>query len=255
LRFPQEQRIELLRRLDKIGPMKWVFQVFLSVFLAYGWIWVGILKEKGAITEEVRIKALILFGAVFAIQQVIITRPRPKDRSEVEKQRQIAENCLGSLLIEYHKNNPEHEKNPVWVRANLALLTRGWIFSYMRIYFTACPSNVGYSISELGIRWEKGVGAIGCAWKTKDITIYDSQTEKYKRPDKALSPDILKIVGYIKSAVALPIISKKGKVIGVLVLDSTQGIDITKFHDPKTVKLLQAFGNTIVPMCFYDGVK
>jgi DNA-binding IclR family transcriptional regulator len=58
----------------------------------------------------------------------------------------------------------------------------------------------------------------------------------------------------VGSVVSVPIIGKSGKVIGVLSLDSTANIADTRFAEPEVVKLLQAYADTLQPVCFFDGV-
>lgn len=235
--------------------MKWVWQVTISVFLAYGWIWAGILKERNAITDNQRMYILAGLGLFFLGQQIAISKPKPRHRDSVEKQRSIAENCLGSLLIDYRaklieKNLPV----PQIYRANLALPTRLWFRWRMKIYYSACSDNTAYSADELNLKWKKGCGTTGYAWKTKDITLFDSVNPKYSGPIQSIGKDEMEIVSYLKSVIAVPIISTGGKVIGVLVMDSTDNLEITNFHEQWLIKLAQAYANTIEPMCFFDGV-
>jgi hypothetical protein len=239
--------------------MSWLGKVVLAVILAYGWILANLLREKNKIDEDIRLTVLAELGLLFLVQQIFLARPKPYDRSAIERQRKLAENCLTSLLESYYETLGEPQKGlPRSVRANLALPTRNWRSywrSYLKIYYSICPDGCAYSAEELALKWPKGTGAIGSAWKTKDITLFDSEDRRFRGPADAVSDRQKEVASRIKSLLAVPIIGEGRKVLGVLTLDSTDGIETTKLCEPQVLKVTQAYADTIRPLCFSNGVS
>jgi len=244
---------------DKIifAKMKWVWQVVVAVFLSQGWVLTNYLTTTQVIREDTKPLVLLAMVSCLIIQQVYVNKPKPKDRSAVEKQREIAQSCLNSLFFQYQAilvqlGNPAVANS---VRVNLGLPTRDWIgLWFIKIYYYSCQRGQAYSNEELSLKWKRDVGAIGNAWRTKEITLFDSANEKYGAPANSMGERFRRVVGNVGSVVSVPIIGKSGKVIGVLSLDSTANIADTRFAEPEVVKLLQAYADTLQPVCFFDGV-
>jgi transcriptional regulator with GAF, ATPase, and Fis domain len=246
--------------------MNWIWKVLVALFLAHGWVWTTLLKDKQLISEKQRLTILAFLGLVLLIQQIMINRPKPVDRSAVEKQRKIVENCLDSLLGEYRATLDAMGETDAWrtVRVNLSMLTSGWVpwrwqvkryCRHLKIYYVACPRGLAYSDREWRAAWIKGSGAIGSAWKTGDVTVFDSQDQTFHAPAETVCDHLKSVVSGVNSVLAIPIVADGGKIVGVLALDSTLNLDKTRFHEPEVLKLAYAFANAVKPLCFFHGVS
>jgi hypothetical protein len=235
--------------------------VILAMGLAYGWTWTGLLKDFGWINDAGRVTILSAITVLFFFQQVWLVLPKPVDRESVEARRAVISNYLQAVLAAYYtklQSLAARPNDPVpAVRINLMLPTKrakGLFGSFLRMYYHACPRGVAYSDREKALHWGKGKATSGWAWKHGGTTIYDSGSPEYQGPAQRLSPEQKKAVESIKSVLSVPI-REKGKIVGVMNLDSKHEAVETHFTDDAILGLVEVYGRDIGPLCFPDGVK
>lgn len=102
----------------------------------------------------------------------------------------------GNVVLRY---NVMEIRGPLWNR-------------YLRI--TVCTA--GHSPAELEIEWKKGHGNCGRAWKDKDQVIYDENDANRQKMTKTQE----ELTSKVKCVLSTPILTRTGRVFGVLNIDS-----------------------------------
>mgnify|MGYP000350143580 CR=1 FL=1 len=219
--------------------------VVFALIAALAWIWTTFLKDQGLITETQRKWVLIFLTFLLAIQQIYLVLPKPGNKKSVEARREVVEYYLQEFLYQYYQSlqrfyTTDHpdlfpNKSPEYpaVRVNLMLPTmrvRGLFGSYLKIYYSACPEKVTYSNEERTLKWKKGQGSCGNAWKEGQISVYDSNIPDLSLPEDSLPQKHKLIVGKIRSTLSVPLYYNDG-IAGILNLDSRHSIEETRFID------------------------
>ena len=234
--------------------MKRPWKIVLALVLGYAWVWTGWLKDNHYVDENFRLKILALLSVGFVAQQVGLTAPKPVDRSSVDQRRRVIELKLSVLLNAYYRQLQTLGTaiTPA-VRVNVALPTRrrfGW---RMMIYYTFAPTGP-YSNDELEMRFRKGEGAIGRAWKEKNIVLYDRQNARFSSSKTSVRKGKMLLLSSIQSVLTVPMLAN-GEVVGALSLDSEFSINETKFDQRAISLLAQTHAYDLAGLCFSDGVK
>lgn len=232
----------------------------LTMILALGWAWSGILKELRYINDGQRFILLILLTVILAIQQIYLEYPKPAKREIVENRRKIVENQLERFLEEYYEillsRFGKNHAFPI-VRTNIMLPTkkfRGIFGTHLRIYYWFCAGDSFYTDQELQLEWKKEEGTCGWAWGKKNNSIYDSRKKELTLPAKRLNKSKTPIVHHIHSTLSIPI-WLEGSVVGVLNLDSKQNIKDTLLTDAEVISLSTACSQIISGQCHENGVE
>jgi hypothetical protein len=236
--------------------MKRFVDVSIALVLTFSWTWIALLKDWNEVSESQRFWVLISLCALYIIQQVMLNWPAPASREEVEELRDVMEVYLNSLLVAYleelYRRAPARDTLPP-VLINLMLPARWGLFGRkLVIFYHYAVEGERYSNDVLEFEFKKGEGACGRAWKTKNIVIFGQPGADFSawRVGKAKENLLLKV----KSVISVPVL-KKGKVVGVLSMDSESPISETLFDSPDIVSLVQSHARGLRPLCFSDGVR
>jgi hypothetical protein len=239
--------------------MNKIINIVITIILGAGWKWADVLKSKGYLEDPFWFLAGLT--ALLFVQQLYLIWPKPVSRGYINKRRGIIEGYLARLLEDYWRLlNSRNRSAPLpRVRINIMLLTvKWWGFSrHLQLYYSYCPPKTIYSNDEQGLKWKKGIGTGGWAWKECMITLYDSKDPKLNGSYNSLSTSQKEIVGDIQSVLSLPIFDddKKERIVGVLNLDSQANVSDTLFHDSDVVRLAQAYAETLSCQFSVHGVK
>lgn len=233
-------------------------KVFLAVFLAYAWLWIGFLKDKlgWSISNQLQLWLLIVLSVAFLFQQAWLVWPSAASRAQARDRTEVIELLLKRCLSDYRQLRVREgwRGNPV-VRVNLMLPTQ-WLvlFRALYIWYTACDGSGVYTDAEKICRWGKREGTCGWAWSEATATVFDSKRQDLRAPAGRLKPRQLQVVGHLKSVLSTPVWHAR-KVVGVLNFDSTSNEDETHFTDDEVASLAVACARILGPHCFRDGVK
>lgn len=202
----------------------------------------------------------IVLAAVFALQQAWLRWPRPATPGQLVDLKHTIEAFLGIVMNQYLKSVNDLDHTPVAVRANIMLPT--WPRfrigrKYLKIYyFRSEPPGGFFPESERGLRWYRGNGTCGWAWKENSAVPYDSVNPNYHRPKHRLSAKQLRIVGSIRSVLSVPIWKRDcNKVVGVFNLDSSYNVDRTLFDREEIVRAVASGASVLAGLLFDNGVK
>lgn len=240
--------------------LKSLGSVSLTMILALGWAWSGMLKDLGYLDENKRLNLLIVLTVLLAGQQIYLEFPKPAKRGIVENRRKIVENELERFLDEYYGIlESRFGANHVFpiVRVNMMLPTRKTRITlnpFLRIYYTFSAAGAYYTGEELSLQWKKEEGTCGWAWAKNSNGIYDSIEPDLQLPAKRLAEAKKDVVKNIKSTVSIPI-WLEDKVVGVLNLDSKQNVKDTLFVDAEVLSLAVACSRIISGQCHEDGIE
>ena len=237
--------------------MKKFLTVFFTVLLAVGWQWLNTLKAAGSLSQA----SVLWLGAALtvclALQQayVVLGNPVPPDRPR--KADVIASAYLASLLAKYYEfMQAMNRQSQPSVRINVMLLTSRWkVWRYLRIYYTArLPGSAAYTNEERVMRWRKGQGVGGWAWKNGVAGLFDATRPGFGAAAGSLDAAQKKAVASLKSVSSAPI-WMIGVVVGMLNLDSDAGLDETCFDDPRVQQIVGTYADSLSAVCFADGVR
>ena len=237
--------------------MKNFLTVFFTVLLAVGWQWLNTLSSVLSLSQDHVLWLGVALTVCLALQQayVVLGNPVPPDRPR--KADAIANTYLAGLLAKYYEfmqaMSPASQPS---VRINGMLLTSRWkVWRYMRIYYTArLPGSAAYTNEERVMRWRKGQGVGGWAWKNGVVGIYDASREGLGAAARSLDSEQKQVVGRLKSVYCAPI-WMNGVVVGMLNLDSDAGLDETCFDDPRVQQIVGTYADSLSAVCFADGVR
>lgn len=175
------------------------------------------------------------------IREIVLhtTRPKSMTKAELTAGLSLVRKMLTQTRVEAEsiiKKLAPKGVNPGKVRVNLMLPdARRFILFKPRLQILFCAGS--YTPEETSCYWEtgkRGNGTCGHAWRTAMPAIYDSENPDYRRPDKALSENHMKIERFqrVRSVLSVPVISALGKntVVAVLNFDSEQNIESTCFN-------------------------
>lgn len=235
--------------------LKGAGSVLFAIALALAWPGANLLKDLQVVNDNQRIAIFASLIIVLALQQTYLVLPKPVGRSAVDERREVVDTFLANFHNRYLERLG-NESLPT-VRVSVMLLTkraRGLLGSHLKIYYWACPDNAVYPDWERKLNWKKKQGTCGWAWKSGDMSIYDSATPNYQLPADGLSEDKANALDSIKSWLGVPI-RYNDTVVGVLNLDSEQNIDQTRFTDRSIYTLAVACARDIATLCYQDGVK
>jgi hypothetical protein len=241
--------------------LKGLSSVVIALFLALGWTWTDYLRQQGYINDYQRGQILIVITVLLTLQQIYLVLPKPVGRGVIEARRKIIqEYYLKNLHAECYKvlTSHQHDKSKplATIRINIMLPTKplkGLLGTHLKIYYYVCHNGVIYSGQELGLKWGRNNGTCGWAWKSGDISIYDSENPEFQMPGQLLNNKQHTIVKGIKSTLSVPI-WYNDNVIGVLNLDSKQNITDTLFDQDSIYTLVSACAKVVSDLCFNDGV-
>ncbi len=230
-------------------------------------------KDVQEFTLRYKYLFLGMIALIYVIQQLFRDLPKPVDMSDVHELRPIIRSYLEHALIEYSKILDSMEvKRPSQVRMNVMFKTRDQAFKggklkiiYSLGYNISGEEGKGdtpkfkepcYTSAEEGELWKKGQGACGAAWKKGDLTVFDSSNTLYQSPKDSLSKRQKEITQGINSVLSIPL-WLRGKVIGVLNVDSPRNITETRFDDPLIYSKLDDYVDSLAKICaiFIDGIK
>jgi hypothetical protein len=243
--------------LSKLG------NVILAILFASGWTWTDLLVTHYLIDENQRFWLLILLTIILAVQQLYLAIPIPAKRGIVEQRREIIKAQLVKFLTEYYKilrpiySKRKHKKALPSVRVNVMLPTKKWRGvggTYLQIYFCHCPEGIVFTDDEMTLKWKKGDGTGGWAWKNKIASIFDTSKPELRLPSARLKEHQSKVVSEIKSTLSIPI-WLDNSVVGLLNLDSRQDGRYTFFTDVKVVALTTVCASVLAGQCPPDGVE
>lgn len=123
----------------------------------------------------------------------------------------------------------------------------------MTIFYRACPNGISYSDEEIALKWKARNGLSGWVWKNKREAHYDRDTPNLAAAERR-SETQESVVGNLKSVYSVPIWSQ-GKIVGILNLDSVEGINDTYFNHRFVLDLAGNFARDLAPILPNDGVK
>lgn len=234
--------------------------VFLALLVALGWIWTGVLKERGYIDDDARFWILMFLTFSLFLQQVYLVLPKPIDRRVINERREISENYVQGFWSKYCQILKEidgaAELPPVRISVMLPTKRlRGLLGSHLEVYYHIFFSEeFPYLGEQLSVKWRKGYGVCGAAWKSKFISFYDSEDKQFKTSAYKLSKTQLKATQNIVSIVSIPIKYEK-HIVGVINVDSNKNISQTKFNNPKVYLEAAKFAKVIAPQFDKNGVS
>ena len=245
-----------------MGFLKWAGKLCLTLFLGLAWIWSIILKTNNIINDKEQFSIVLVFTAMFCLQQAYLAVPKPTPHGVVEARKPVIEGYLTAFLKRYYEKRAlliaDSEGRPPCVRVNVMLPTKRlkWLWwSYLQIYYVATPDNVIYSDDEISTVWKKGEGTCGWAWEQGRQSIYDSKDKKLSIPAARLNQSQHEATRDLNSTLSVPVWDKdKDKVVGVLNLDCEQNITESLFNNNEIVQLAAGCAQYLSAHCPSDGV-
>ncbi len=233
-------------------------KIFLALFLAYAWLWIGFLKDKLGwnISNRLQLRLLIALSVAFLLQQLWLVWPSPASQAAARDRTEVIEGLLKKCLNDYRQlcSRKGWRGNPV-VRVNLMLPTQRFLlFRALYIWYTACDGGAVYTDAEKTCRWGKRQGTCGWAWSEATATVFDSKRSDLRAPAGRLKRRQVKVVGHLHSVLSTPVWDAK-MIVGVLNFDSANNEDETHFTDDEVARLAFAYTRILGPHCFRDGVK
>lgn len=237
--------------------MKNFLTVFFTVLLAVGWQWLNTLKSVLSLSQGNVLWLGVALTGCLVLQQVYVVLGNPVPPDRPRKADAIASTYLAGLLAKYYEFmqavSPASQPS---VRINVMLLTSRWkVWRYLRIYYTArLPGSAAYTNEERVMRWRKGQGVGGWAWKNGVAGIYDATRPGFAAAASSLATEQKPVVESLKSVYSAPI-WMNGVVVGMLNLDSDAGLDETCFDDPRVQQIVGTYADNLSAVCFADGVR
>ena len=232
------------------------FRILVALVLAYAWTWTSLFKDWQWVTERQRMWILVAVGVLFLLQQIAQNLPTPADRSSVEARRFVIESYLQALVTAYYEYLQTHSAQVFPpIRVNLMLRKRKFRFWWvLRMYYTHSPEGgTPYSAEEMSLEFGKGQGACGRAWKSEDIQIFDAKDDHLDGALIGMSQAHKDVTRSTVSVLSVPI-TRKGRVVGVLSMDSAYPTPETRFHLADIVRLAKSHADALSDFCFSDGV-
>ena len=231
--------------------MRRLIKITVNAILAFGWTWTVFAKDSGWVNETQRLRILCGLLALFVAKEIFELIQKPATKAQVAERRDVIEDYLGTVLNRYYLELglPETAELPA-IRVNVALIERLPFFRRrMVIHYTSAAAE-GYSAAESQMRFRKGEGVIGTAWKSGQPAFFPSSAGQPLPVDKNKAT----LVENIQSVLSVPL-ERKNQVVGVLSFDSEFPIETTMFSQDSIIKFAQGAGAKLAPFCFESGVK
>ena len=237
--------------------LKKALTVGFAVATGLGWQWTTLLHQAQMISYATRLYASISLTAAFLLQQIYLALPKPSSKARAYHRAAITETYLLGLLARYYEAMRSQLGTPEVpaIRINVMLPTlrwRGLGGRFLKIYYEACPDGVSYSDNELGTTWKRGQGLAGWVWKSGKDAVYDEADDELAGASVRLTEKQRNATQSSRSIYAVPILD--GEVlVGVLNLDSREGLDKTSFNHAFVRELTQNYARALASQCFTEG--
>lgn len=240
-----------------------VFNIMVALLLALGWKWIEVLETHNWMVLDQTKKAwyLTILTAALFLQQTLLAIPKPASMGFVHERKDIVEEYLTQLLLNYEDTVFKLTGNAVAssdIRATVMLPTRGFfglLNTHLMVYYHASLSHsAAIPTDEISLKWSKKHGLCGSVWRTKQTLLYDADNPQYQAPSKTLTQKQQTAVGRLKSILGVPIVNK-GKVVGVLCMDSERNIQSSLLDNRKVALLASACAERLRAQCSEYGVK
>jgi hypothetical protein len=224
-----------------------------------GWQWARIAEAQQWITAGQALTGSIGLTAIFMVHQVFLIKVKPAKRESARQRAGVVNTLLDAMIGRYYEDTKVFRSNgepaPA-VRANVMLPVVSW-FGFrkrLQIFYKAFPEGLQYSKAELDLYWCKNEGVSGYVWKSGHSLVF-GLGESNSDAINATIPDANKsVVAGIKSIYCVPIF-QDGRPVGVLSLDSTDGLTVSHFENQQVKELVERYAGMLPSQCFESGVK
>jgi hypothetical protein len=236
--------------------MKKLLTVLFTVLLAVGWQWITLANRQKTLADQEMLWLGVVLTLALLLQQTYIAIADPAAPERARRAQPIAENYLRGLLAKYYeyvlKMSPAQQPS---VRVNVMLPTSWFkLRQFLRIHYTATLPGFSYRNEELVLRWHRGQGVCGWAWKHGMPGLYDALRPGYDTAARKRSAEQARVAESLKSMVCEPI-WYDGEIVGMLNLDSDAHLAETRFDDPRVREMVKAYADNLASVCFPDGVR
>jgi hypothetical protein len=233
--------------------------IIFDFLTASGWAWTTYLAQTGTIDDQLRLGLLITLTVLFVLRHLWLAIPAAEKIGLVKDRDGLIRLSLRGLMNAHTKASRKHRhsKRDYSIRINVMLPTRKWGLPWgasLKMYYSHCPDGVIYTDEERALRWRKGQGTCGWAWKADDESIYDALRTDLSLPASRLTDKQRKTVEPIRSTLSVPIVYRDA-VVGVLNLDSKTTVGYTLFDSAEIVALAKACAIQLAPHCVPHGVR